>query len=238
MADTPPAPRLGLVAGLAISAFAALAFGGLLAAVLRGTPIARWDGAGAAWVHAHVTTTGLRLFAAASVLGSPVAWLIAGSAVVWLASRRDYALAGTWLAAFGGGKLLEAGLKAAVQRARPPYGASFLHGHSFSFPSGHAMGSVLCYGMLAYSLIVRWKPARRRRGLVWLGAALVVGVVSLSRIYLGVHFPTDVAGGLLAGGAWLVLCITLAEALRPGTRQDGPGPRMVDRGGVLRFLRS
>ena len=232
MANAPPAPRLSLIAGLTISAVATLAFGGLLAALLRGTSIARWDAAGAAWVQAHVTTTGLRVSEAVSLLGSPVAWLIAGSAVVWLASRRDYALAGTWLAAFGGGKLLEAGLKAAVERTRPPYGAPFLCGHSFSFPSGHAMGSILCYGMLAYSLIVRWKPARRRRALVLLGAALVVGLVSLSRIYLGVHFPTDVAGGLLASGAWLVLCITLAEALRPGTRGDDPSPRMADGGGA------
>jgi len=97
MADTRPAPRLSLIAGLAVSAFATLSFAGLLAAILRGTPIARWDAAGAAWVHAHVTTTGLRLFEAVSLLGSPVAWLIAGSAVVWLAIRRDYALPGTWL---------------------------------------------------------------------------------------------------------------------------------------------
>jgi membrane-associated phospholipid phosphatase len=209
-----PSPRLEPVTGLATSALLFLAFAGLLAAVLGSAWAGGWDDTSSAWVHAHVMEAGLRLSGRVSLLGSPVAWGIAGVAITALLVRRELALA----AVFGGGKVVETALKAAVHRPRPPYAASALKHYSFSFPSGHAMGSILCYGMLAYTLTALWEPARRHRRLVWLGAALVVGLVSASRIYLGVHFPTDVAGGLLAGGAWLLLWMTIAEASRASVR--------------------
>lgn len=218
MANAAPPWRLGLVAGLAASALIAIGFAGLLAAVIRSARVAGWDGTASAWVHAHATEAGLRLSEALSLLGSPVAWGIAAVAITALVGRRELALAATWVAAFGGGKVVETVLKAAVHRARPPYAAGVLEHYSFSFPSGHAMGSILCYGMLAYTLTTLWDPARRHPRVVWLAAALVVALVSASRIYLGVHFPTDVAGGLLAGGAWLLLSITIAEAWRAGVR--------------------
>ncbi len=218
MVNTPSPQRLGLVTGLATSALIFLAFAGLLAAVLRSARAAEWDATASTWVHGHVTETGFRLSGALSLLGSPVAWGIAGVAITALVVRRELVLAAAWVAAFGGGKLVETALKAAVHRARPPYAALVLKHYSFSFPSGHAMGSILCYGMLAYTLTALWEPARRHRRLVWLGAALIVGLVSASRIYLGVHFPTDAAGGLLAGGAWLLLWMTIAEGSRASVR--------------------
>jgi membrane-associated phospholipid phosphatase len=202
------------VPALAISALAisALAFVALLTAVLLSPALARWDTAAAAWVHTRATPTGLRLFEAVTLLGSPVAWATAVIATIIVVLRREYRLAAAWLAAFGAGKLLQVALKAAIQRARPVYGTAFLHDHSSSFPSGHAMGSVLCYGMLTYTLTALWPPARRHRTLLWLVTALVVALVSVSRVYLGVHFPTDVVGGMLAGTAWLLLCITIVRA--------------------------
>lgn len=223
--------RLGLATGLVASALIAIGFAGLLAAVIRSARAAGWDDTTSAWVHAHATEAGLRLSEVLSLLGSPVPWGIAAVAITALVLRRELALAVTWIAAFGGGKVVEIVLKAIVHRPRPPYAAGVLEHYSFSFPSGHAMGSILCYGMLAYTLTTLWDPARRHRRFVWLCTAVVVGLVSASRIYLGVHFPTDVAGGLLAGGAWLLLSITIAEAwrasVRPVARTPADDPTVV-----------
>ncbi len=223
-------PPVSLVARLTLAALGAATFGALLAAVIGDTAVVQWDAATLARVHAHMTSSGVRLFEALSLLGSPVPWVIGVAAVLRLARRGDYALAGSWIAALGGGGLLQEGLKAVVRRARPPYAATFLHDHSSSFPSGHAMESILCYGMLAWTLTVLWEPARRHRRLVWLGAVLVMALVGVSRVGLGVHFPSDVVGGVLAGGAWLVLWITIAGTLRSRRERIAADARTGDRG--------
>ncbi|HKO15135.1 MAG TPA: phosphatase PAP2 family protein [Gemmatimonadaceae bacterium] len=101
------------------------------------------------------------------------------------------------------------------QRPRPPGAARFLHGASFSFPSGHALGSVIGFGMLAYLLAGFWSPARRHRFLVAATADLLVLAIGLSRLYLVVHYLSDVIAGYAAGLVWLAACITGVEiALR------------------------
>jgi undecaprenyl-diphosphatase len=100
------------------------------------------------------------------------------------------------------------------------------------------MGSILCYGMLAWTLTVLWEPARRHRHLLWLGAVLVVALVGVSRVGLGVHFPSDVVGGVLAGGAWLVLWITIAGTLRSHRERIAADSRTGDRGAASRSPRS
>jgi membrane-associated phospholipid phosphatase len=225
-------PPVSLDTRLTLAALGVAAFGVLLAAVVGDTVVVQWDAATADWVHAHVPSTGLRLFQALSLLGSPAPWVIGVAAVLRLARRGDYALAGSWIAALGGGGLLQEGLKAVIGRARPPYAGTFLHDHSSSYPSGHAMASILCYGMLAWTLTVLWEPARRHRRLLWLGAVLVMALVGVSRVGLGVHFPSDVVGGFLAGGAWLVLWITIAEALRSPRERIAADARTGDRGAV------
>jgi len=203
-----------LSARLTLAAVSVGAFGALLAAVVGDTVVVQWDAATVAWAHAHVPSADLRLFQALSLLGSPVTWVITVAGALALARRGDSVLAGSWLGAFGGGEVLQGVLKAVVHRPRPPYAGTFIHDHSPSFPSGHAMESILCYGMLAWTLTVLWEPARRHRCLLWLGTALVVALVGVSRVGLGVHYPSDVVGGVLAGGAWLVIWISIAETMR------------------------
>jgi undecaprenyl-diphosphatase len=70
----------------------------------------------------------------------------------------------------------------------------------WSYPAGHTMTALIVYGLLAY-YVARVRPAVR--WWVWALLALGLAVMGLSRVYLGVHWPTDVVGGLLAGGAWL-----------------------------------
>ncbi|WP_158555845.1 phosphatase PAP2 family protein [Peribacillus glennii] len=77
--------------------------------------------------------------------------------------------------------------------------------HGFSFPSGHSMGSFIFYGALAIILVKISTPVY----LDWLFGgfcALIIFLIGLSRIYLGVHYPSDVIAGFAAGGAWLTIC--------------------------------
>jgi undecaprenyl-diphosphatase len=135
---------------------------------------------------------------------------IALAALVLLRRGRWIDAAGLIVAGAGAG-ILNQLLKAIFQRVRPDLFQGPFHLTSYSFPSGHSMGSIACYGMLAFVLIrVLRRPLHRV--LVALAAALLVFCVGLSRVYFGVHYPTDVAGGFLAGGFWLAISIALTEA--------------------------
>jgi undecaprenyl-diphosphatase len=90
----------------------------------------------------------------------------------------------------------------------------YLHGTTYSFPSGHAMNATIAYLMLAYLLcsIFEWRGLRRV--LAFLGAALVALLVGLSRLVLGVHFPSDVVAGIVAGAAWVSACLAVLHVVR------------------------
>ncbi|MEU8617842.1 phosphatase PAP2 family protein [Streptomyces sp. NPDC048623] len=152
-------------------------------------------------------------------------------AVVWLLIRRERLLA-LWIT---GGTLvawlLQAGLKAAVGRERPqwpdpvdsaPYGA---------FPSGHAMAATVACGLLLWALALHWREGRRGWGTL-AGAALVsVAGVGWTRVYLGVHWPSDVLAGWLFG--WCCVAVTivtyrLVAARRTPSADTGAGSRMED----------
>jgi membrane-associated phospholipid phosphatase len=108
-----------------------------------------------------------------------------------------------------GGGLLNLWLKGFFERERPNVN-QIIETDGFSFPSGHSMGSMTYYGFLGY-LVIRSK----RKPLSKLGWGILFGLVILligiSRIYLGVHYPSDVLAGYMAGSVWLVLCISLLE---------------------------
>jgi undecaprenyl-diphosphatase len=83
------------------------------------------------------------------------------------------------------------------------------------------MGSLIGYGMLAYLLIAFWPPARRHRTAIVIGTAVLVLLIGMSRLYLGVHFLSDVIGGYAAGAPWLVTCVTGVDL---ALRQRGLAP--------------
>jgi undecaprenyl-diphosphatase len=138
-----------------------------------------------------------------------------------LAYRRGWITLSGWAAAFAGGGALNWLLKRIVQRSRPVGSEEFLYGTSFSFPSGHAMGSLIGYGMLAYLLIAFWPPARRHRTAVVVAALVLIALIGLSRLYLGVHFLSDVIAGYAAGAVWVAVCVTGVEI---ALRQRGLAP--------------
>lgn len=198
-----------LTIGLVVIALGIWLFGGLLEEVLDNATLVQLDLAVARWIHATATPFGVRIFVAITNLGSPPAMsAIAVLGVVIAFVRRHRLLGYCWAAAAAGGALLDEVLKASVHRSRPEYAGAFLHGTSFSFPSGHAMGSLIGYGFLAFALTltVRWAAEHRR--LIFAAAVLMALLVGISRVYLTVHYPSDVVGGWAAGLAWLAVCIT------------------------------
>jgi membrane-associated phospholipid phosphatase len=199
--------EMRLVAGVVIAGLAIWAFLGLFEDVWDRDPLVSWDAAAAASVHAHTTPGGIRFFGALTQLGSSTFTLMMAAAIA-PALRRQRALLVGWLVAFFGGVALEGILKAVMQRTRPPYATAYLHDASYSFPSGHAMASTIGYAMLAY-LVSRLADLRGwRRTAVYVGAALLIVAISLSRVYLGVHYPSDVVAGFTAGAAWVAICLT------------------------------
>jgi undecaprenyl-diphosphatase len=211
-----PKSELGLRLTINALVFVAAvwAFSGLLDAVLDRESLVRWDLAVNAWFHVHATPAGLATFNAITMVGYPGVWIVIAVAVIWLWARSDRFIAVAWLATNAGGEIVQRVLKSTVHRSRPEYAAAFLHGHSYSFPSGHTMASAICYTMLAFIVgtLAGW-PARRRAALYASSTALVL-LIGFSRLYLGVHYPSDVFGGLVAGLAWLAACIGALQVVR------------------------
>ena len=132
---------------------------------------------------------------------------------LWLLGRRGMALYVLLSTSLGTG--LSFLLKALFQRPRPdlfPHGDTVL---TTSFPSGHAMISTLVYLTLGV-LLARLLTERRLEIFVVSSAMLVALLVGLSRVYLGVHWPTDVLAGWAGGASWALLCWTLAMWVWPG----------------------
>ena len=206
-----PRSYLGLhfTIGLLASALALWLFGGLLEEVLDNATMVHWDLRAAEAIHAAQSPIGIRIFVLFTNLGSPpVMATLAVAGVVTLFVTRHRLLAYIWAMAAGGGAILDWVLKLLVHRGRPEYATAYLHRASYSFPSGHAMGSVIGFGMLAFAVAHARALSRRARQRLYAGAAVAAFLVGLSRVYLGVHFPSDVVGGWAAGAGWLSLCIT------------------------------
>ncbi len=169
----------------------------------------------------------LEFWSAVSLLGSPIAMTIVCavlSSTLAARGRRTAALA--VLLVQGGGGLLNLTLKSLVKRPRPPGSELVLHGFSWSFPSGHAMGSLIGYGMLCYCLGQYWTVSRNVRRTVFALAIVTVLAIGTSRVALGVHYRGDVVGGYLIGATWLAAGIAVlrrAEAERVSS-PSAPAP--------------
>jgi membrane-associated phospholipid phosphatase len=115
--------------------------------------------------------------------------------------------AGLVLAGSGAG-LLNLLLKDIFERTRPDLFDGPIHLTTYSFPSGHAMGSIAVYGMLAF-VGARLTHSHLLRYAIVLVAALIVFFIGLSRVFFGVHYPTDVLGGYIAGAIWLAITLLI-----------------------------
>jgi undecaprenyl-diphosphatase len=217
---------LHLTIGLVVSVAALWLFGGVTEDVIHHDPLTQFDVTLLEWFQAHTTKSGMQIFAAISSLGSPLVMAALGLAVALaLAVRRSWLVLVGWAGALGGAGVLDALLKDIIRRPRPIYASAFLHSYSFSFPSGHAMGSLVGYGMLAYLLVISWAHRWQVRVAIVSIAALLILAIGVSRLYLGVHYFSDVVGGYAAGVLWLSACITGLEIARRQPQSQGPEER-------------
>lgn len=141
-----------------------------------------------------------------------VTLIVVAAAAFLLVARRPHAALLLILAA-AGGMALGDGMKAIVARPRPDAARALVSTGSFSFPSGHAMLSAATYLTVAAIFSRLTCRPSERRSLIATALALS-GVVGMSRIYLGVHYPSDVLAGWLIGSAWAVLCWTFMRRLQ------------------------
>jgi len=206
---------LHLTVGLLLSLGALWLFGGIAEDVVHHDPLTQFDLTIADALHRHATPTGVAIAKAVSFLGSPgfvAAWGLALAAL--LVVRRQYLLLGGWVAAVAGGGLLDAALKRVFHRARPVWDVPLLTAHGWSFPSGHAMGSLVAYGMLAYMVLRETHLRRGQAAAVITGAVVLILLIGLSRMYLGVHYFSDVIGGYAAGVVWVAAVVSGLEVAR------------------------
>jgi undecaprenyl-diphosphatase len=199
-----------LVAALAVSAFVIWGFFELIDAVVEGES-RRFDRTVLLWIHSTFPgwlNEPMRIVTALGYYWFVVPLL---AVIVFLFYRRGWRLSAILLVVSTAGSiLLTTVLKAVFERARPELFDSGYQASFYSFPSGHATVAVGFYGML--TLILAYRLRRLARWAVAAIGVLVVLLIGFSRLYLGVHYPTDVLAGYLSALLWLV-CVGGVYAL-------------------------
>lgn len=199
-------PLLGALVALAAS----LWFFGLIADDIVENETAN-DQRLADWLHGRATDPLTEAFHVITFLGNFVTLLgvtILAVGIFWRKGRRDDALFVTL--AFVGAQVLSSGMKLGFRRDRPFFPDPLATEHTYSFPSGHALVSLAVYGALAL-VLARELSSNGRRALLFAGVALLVLAIGFSRLYLGVHYLSDVLAGYAAGIAWLSLLYVALE---------------------------
>ncbi len=158
------------------------------------------------------TPLGDRMAIAVTFLGEPTVLLVICFAIgIGLLINHRRAQATTLAIAAIGAVVLNYLLKDLFARARPALWERIVDVGSYSFPSGHAMISLVVYGTIGYLLAILF---RRWQKLILLLTILLIIAIGFTRLYLGVHWPTDVVAGYAAGLVWLVTCILSLEVWR------------------------
>ncbi|SFS19155.1 undecaprenyl-diphosphatase [Dyella sp. OK004] len=201
--------------GIALATLMLILFGGIAFAIGTGSPgsVANFDASLAEQLRMQMPPLVLQIIAMLTQLGG-TPWVATAATLVLLCLLlcREWALAGVWAFAELGIMPLTSGIKALIERPRPLHNHGFVTESGWSFPSGHALGSMVFYGMLAYVLL-RLLPTRWHRAVIFT-TVLLVGLIGISRVLLQVHYLSDVVAGYAFGLVWLLLCISIAEWLR------------------------
>lgn len=170
------------------------------------------------WIHQAANPLLDALMLAVTRLCNPeVAVPVGLVTLVTLLVRHARLEAGIFAIAGLGAILLHRGLKLMFARLRPDLYPQLIQEETFSFPSSHALGATVLYGAIAYLLAKRWP---QRAIWIYLLTTILVIAIGFSRLYLGVHWPTDVLAGWITGCLWLTICITM---LRLQTLQKEKG---------------
>jgi undecaprenyl-diphosphatase len=143
---------------------------------------------------------------AVTLTGGSVAIILAIVLVAWFARKHDYLDAATIAIGLSGGAALNSIMKVLLSRPRPGLFPPLVYASGFSFPSGHVAASVAIYGTLA---VLLWRHGHRALAILFGASVLVVAV---SRIYLGVHYPSDALGAIAFSTLWLMLVFVVRDA--------------------------
>ncbi|MDT7778827.1 MAG: hypothetical protein QOC99_1339 [Acidobacteriota bacterium] len=200
-----------LLAGLALAVCALVLFSWLAEEVFEGD--ARlFDEQTRAFVNAHAGPSLTIAMRGVTYLGSTIFILALGLCAVIAFYLKGWRRASViLLITMAGAFILNAVLKSTFHRARPEPFFGILAPTSYSFPSGHSLLSFCLFGTLA-AIIHRRTRSTPVRIIVWIVAALLVALVGFSRVYLGVHYPSDVLAGFLAAAVW-VLAVAFGDRL-------------------------
>ena len=206
-----------LAVGFGIIASAAALFAEIAEMLGDGTQLGRLDLLFSNTLADTSSKSVLRVFAAITHLGDPLTLTVLCVLVALLLLYRHQCwLAAGWVLAIAGNALLNPALKGIFARSRPVHDQALVFADGWSFPSGHASSSVVAYGMLTY-LLVRLLPAHWPSGLrmaAVLLATVLAFTIGSSRVFLQVHFASDVLAGFASGTAWLAVCIGALELIR------------------------
>jgi len=225
MSTSPRRGHRGL-APLATVTIAAAVFAVLLLLVrLQWAPLESVDHGAAAWINNLVAGNSVLVTVVKAVtwLGSDgVLWTVVGVAAAILAIRKRWRLAVYLLVTAAGALVLDPVLKSLVGRLRPVVAHPIAHGTGNSFPSGHSLGSIVCYGAV---LLIFLPAARGRWRVTFISViAALIALIGISRILLGVHYLSDVIGGWAIGITWLGVTAFAFEATRQASGQRVTDP--------------
>ena len=206
------------LAGTAALGLSLLGFAKLAEDVRDHEQLVRYDSDAAGWLHNHTTAALTALSNAVTQIGSTHVIVAATLGLVALLLVHGQRVEAGFLAcAVIGGEILDAVLKSEFHRARPEFADPVTSAAGFSFPSGHAMEAMILGGAV---MLLGWPRCRTLRQRIVLGSVTgaVVLLVGMSRIYLGVHYPSDVAAGYAAGASWLLVCALTFSLWRSSRR--------------------
>jgi undecaprenyl-diphosphatase len=217
-----------LVAGATVAIICTIAFAALGLRVRSGATQA-FDVAVLRWLGAHQTTTLTYAAGELTYLGTGIVVLtVVGVAALLLWNTAHKHSARLLLAAVAGNIVLNNVLKLLFDRPRPDVFVWQTRALSSSFPSGHAMSATVCYGTVAY-LAARLQKHHWARVLTLGAAALLILLICVTRMYLGVHYPSDVIAGMLVGLAWAGFCMATLEASLVLARRRMPSAVIEER---------
>jgi len=208
--DARRAGGLPLTLGVAAALYVAALIGGLVEELLEADELVAFDRAVDTFMQAVRLEPFVTLFTWLTGLGGNaplVAVTLVGTAFLW-AHRRSYCIVPMWITVLGAQATTYLG-KFALDRERPEF-VTGVTAVTPSFPSGHATGAMAVYGFIAF-LVARELAGLRERFEIVYWTMAMVGAIGFSRVYLSVHYASDVLTGFLVGGFWLLVGVMLAE---------------------------
>ena len=210
-----------LVAGASVAIAGTYAFARFAGHVSSGRTQA-FDEAVLRWIGAHRPESLEPVMLEITFLGTGTVliMLVAVSALFLWLSRHRYSAALLVIATLGS-ILLNNLLKQGFGRPRPQVFEWGSHALSSSFPSGHAMSAAAVYGTVAY-LAARLQKKHWHRVITMLVSIVVILLIAATRLYLGVHYPSDVFAGIIIGLAWAAFCMATLEAIQVYARRRAP----------------